>query len=299
MSNFTQEELERIFAEAAGISANTETSTPVTEEQRENVAQVEEIVQETEEAPQNNAVPLERLGTTYTNENLQRFSSAEWAEYVKTVTMTIGGAGGISSWLAFLLARLDVGGIRIYDDDIVESSNLGGQLFARSDIKLPKVNAVRKHIGLFSNFYKVECISRKIAFGSRLVTPVVFCGFDNMEARKLTYVLWKNNANHMFKPEDMLFIDGRLAAEALQVYCVCGDDGNAMKKYEEECLFDDTEADATVCSYKQTSFMAAMIASVMTNMFVNWCTTRAGGFRPLPFFTEYDAVTTNYKIEMI
>lgn len=80
--------------------------------------------------------------------------------------------------------------------------------------------------------------------------------------------------------------------------CVQGDDSQAIEAYEEQYLFSDDMADATVCSYKQTSFMANMIAATMVNLFVNWCANLVGNFRPVPFFTEYDAVTMQYKLKM-
>lgn len=84
----------------------------------------------------------------------------------------------------------------------------------------------------------------------------------------------------------------------MQVFCVQGDDAQAIKTYEEQYLFSDDMADTTVCSYKQTSFMSNMIAATMVNIFVNWCANQAGNFRPVPFFTEYDAVTMQYKFKM-
>ena len=40
----------------------------------------------------------------------------------------------------------------------------------------------------------------------------------------------------------------------------------------EQFLFTDEEADAVTCSYKQTTYMASMIASVIANLFINFVT---------------------------
>lgn len=74
-----------------------------------------------------------------------------------------------------------------------------------------------------------------------------------------------------------------------------------MKKYENEWLFDDTEAEETLCSYKQTSFCANMIASVMVNLFVNFIANQCEPLieRELPFYTSYDAERMHFKTEMI
>jgi len=73
-----------------------------------------------------------------------------------------------------------------------------------------------------------------------------------------------------------------------------------MKEYEEKWLFSDEEAESTVCSYKQTSYCANLIASIMTNLFVNWITNQCSPLveRSLPFFTEYTAEQMFLKTEV-
>ena len=66
-----------------------------------------------------------------------------------------------------------------------------------------------------------------------------------------------------------------------------------------EYLFTDAEAEETVCSMKQTTYMACMIASIMTNLFVNFTANLLDPVIPydLPFFTEYDAQNMIFKTE--
>ena len=72
-----------------------------------------------------------------------------------------------------------------------------------------------------------------------------------------------------------------------------------MNRYSRDFLFRDSEADETVCSYKQTTFMANMIASVMVNLFVNFVANQCNPLieRDLPFYTTYSAETMYYKTE--
>jgi len=69
---------------------------------------------------------------------------------------------------------------------------------------------------------------------------------------------------------------------------VSGDCESDWKRYE-NTLFNDYEADSEICSYKQTSFMANMIASIITNVFVNFVASGldGGAAREIPFKTEY------------
>ena len=80
--------------------------------------------------------------------------------------------------------------------------------------------------------------------------------------------------------------------------CITGDADYNIKKYEKDYLFRDSEAEETICSYKQTTFMANMIASVMVNLFVNFCANECDPLVPrdLPFFTEYSAETMFFKV---
>jgi hypothetical protein len=83
----------------------------------------------------------------------------------------------------------------------------------------------------------------------------------------------------------------------LQVLCVTGDNAYAMTEYRDQYLFSDEDADATVCSMKQTTYLACMIGSVMVNLFTNWAANLLDPAIPydLPFFTEYDAQNMIFK----
>jgi hypothetical protein len=78
---------------------------------------------------------------------------------------------------------------------------------------------------------------------------------------------------------------------------VTGDNEYACDEYYNKYLFSDSEADATVCSMKQTTYLACMIGSVMTNLFTNWVANLIDPVIPydLPFFTEYDAQNMIFK----
>lgn len=124
----------------------------------------------------------------------------------------------------------------------------------------------------------------------------MICGFDNMHSRKMFFNRWKEGLSK-FDPKECLFIDGRMSAETFQIFCIQGDDIYNINRYSKEFLFDDEEADNEICSYKQTTFCASMIASYITNLYVNFCAIKAGNYRPLPFYIEYDAATMLLKCE--
>lgn len=247
---------------------------------------------------QNNEIPA-NSPTLLVEDVTSRFSGASWYDKIRTKIILLAGLGGIGSYVAFLLSRMHPFKIVMYDDDVVESANMSGQLYCMKNIGEYKVNAIYSTMKKFSNFYNVNALRERIT-DETPARDIMICGFDNMEARKTFYRVWKAHVRYSSNEDECLFIDGRLAAEEFQVFAIKGDDKRAMEIYEEEWLFDDSEAEETLCSYKQTTFMANMIGSVMVNLFVNFVANECDPVFPrdVPFLTTYDASTMYFKVEM-
>ena len=235
------------------------------------------------------AIPMPS-DTLMLDETTTRFSSALWFEEIQKKSIILAGLGGIGSYVAFLLSRMKPAQLTLYDDDVVEAVNMAGQLYGSLDIGKYKVDAIASMLENYSGYYSTLCVREKFE-ADTIPADIMICGFDSMKARKIFYRAWKNHV--LSKPEEegehCLFIDGRLAAEELQVLCIRGDDFYHMDVYESRYLFDDDEADETLCSYKQTSYMANMIGSIIVNLFTNFVANElADNLRELPFFNSYD-----------
>jgi hypothetical protein len=188
-----------------------------------------------------------------------RFKEAVW--FNPDQVITVGGLGSIGSWLTLFMGRL-VNKAYVYDFDRVEESNLGGQLYSVTDIGKYKHNAIINHCSHHSP--DAEVISRgKFEEGSG-VTPICFSGFDNMLARKHMFESWKQLEDRE------LFVDGRLTAEELWVYAVIK---GREAKYE-KFLFSDDEVEELPCSFKSTTHISSMIASLMVVAFTNYCSNK-------------------------
>ena len=236
-----------------------------------------------------------------TAESTIRFSGASWFEAAKGVSATIAGVGGIGSWTSLLLSRISQTiRITLYDDDNVEVVNLAGQMFSSNQVGLRKVYAAQEVIRYFSGSY-CNAAPYRIASTTSIYDNIVICGFDNMEARKILYRLWKARAKSFPVAEqgEFLFIDGRMNAEEFQIFSIIGDDDYNMKRYEEEFLFSDAEVAPAVCSYKQTTYCASMIASFMINSLVNFLSNQnlENMPRQVPFYINYDAQLMHLKLE--
>lgn len=233
-----------------------------------------------------------------TQEATSRFSGAPWYEEIQKQDVTIVGAGGIGSWTALLVSRLGVNRIVLYDDDVIELGNISGQLYTAEDVDMFKVSALSSELARYSLFTNTTAFHEKFVSGKPITKVVISC-LDSMSARRAVFEDWKRKALAAEDKDAWLFIDGRLSAEVFQVYAVSGSSEDDMQRYS-RTLFNDSEADSETCSYKQTSFMANMIASFITNIFVNYIASKleGGAAREIPFKTEYLGEMMWTKLEM-
>jgi hypothetical protein len=279
--------LETMMEEALEATLSTETIEETTEDNTE----IEETVNEEVELIKSNAQSL------LVDESTSRFSSAIWYDAIKQSNIVIAGVGGIGSWVSVLIARMHPLSLVIYDPDTVEMVNMSGQLHSHNfcgEYKTTSCTNLNQTIG---NYYRTIAYNRAYDDYSR-TDDIMICGFDNMAARKIFFNKWLTRVELSSYPEKCLYIDGRLSAESYQIFAIQGTDRRAIQEYQEKWLFDDNEADETVCSYKQTSYMAAMIASNMVNIYVNHMANQCNPIIPrdVPFFMEYTAETMFTKM---
>lgn len=264
------------------------------------VIEVEEESNEGTEETVHHEIP-ENSQTLTVDETTSRFSGAIWYDTIQKKTVILAGVGGIGSYVGFLLGRLKPESLFIYDPDIVEAANMSGQLYSRDNIGSSKVDSLSKMVSRYADYNRIVSFQERFTAESE-PADIMICGFDNMEARSIFYKKWLFHVNS--KPEEekknCLFIDGRLAAEEFQVFAIQGNDMRAKITYETKWLFSDYQAEETICSYKQTTFMANMIASVMVNIFVNFVANECNPLVPrdVPFLTSYTADTMFFKVEM-
>lgn len=214
----------------------------------------------------------------------QRFKGASWFTDMQRVYVAVAGLGGIGSWASYLMARCNPYGMKIFDNDYVAMHNMGGQMFDIENIGESKAYCMQNKIRKFYSgmLYAYDSNFRVEQPGYDVVLSCV----DSMRSRKDIFEMY-----HKVSKTGML-IDGRLAAEQFQVLCVDFTDPYSVERYQKEFLFDDREAEQTICSYKQTSYMSAMIASYMVNMAVNHISNmNPNTRRPVPFYTEYDGIS--------
>jgi len=243
------------------------------------------------DALRNSATTMEEVSKAkLVSESELRYSDAPWYNDLKNYTydITIIGAGGIGSWVALLLSKFGIM-MRLYDFDRFEKVNQAGQIFLANDVGLPKTLAVSKLLSAVNGNSPLNTYGRWDP-GDPL-SPITIVAVDNMSVRKRVFEDWSRKYSTRDKA---LFIDARLAAELYQIYTVkgtlSGPNALARDRYLKE-FFTDDQADATLCSYKQTAYVAAMLAGRIINNIVNHFSNTQPDLLPrlVPFFIEYDA----------
>lgn len=197
-----------------------------------------------------------------------RFAGLDWAEPIKTTPATLVGAGGIGSYTAFGLCRAGIGSLTIWDGDIIDPSNLSGQLYRESDIGRYKVNAITDIIRLFvPNSFIIP--NNRFFEANHNLNDITITGLDSMKARRLVFEEWyklKSKSNNKSK---CLFIDARMSVEHIQIFCFRLSSHNRLNNYMKECLFSDDEFQSPACSLKATSHIGMGIGYLITSLVTN------------------------------
>ena len=279
--------------------------------EEENIIIPPDILAEYTSAPTSNEVdleeeePVEELPAVQEEASgadvpiqYSRFKGADWFTIAREQEVILAGLGGIGSWTNIFLSRLGLKELILFDSDVFESHNMSGQAVTRDDVGKNKAAAAADKALAYSNYETAVFNSFYRKEDNPITTKVMICGFDNMKARKEYYEMWKQDINADC-PQDYLFIDGRLTAELFQVFVIKGNDKYAQAEYETNWLFGDDIADETDCTFKQTTHLAAMIASFIVNHFVNWCSSfsETNFPRRIPWFTEYNSILNVHNYE--
>lgn len=203
-----------------------------------------------------------------------RFSDAAW--FKPGLDVIIGGVGSIGSHLSYFLARQGCV-LHLFDMDVVEEVNLGGQLHNIENAGNKKTFSIRTFLDTYAKDTKIFDYDRYEE--SSIYSKYMFSCFDNMQARKTMFENWKKSN----KP-DKIFIDGRMGAESAQLFLVTPD---RIEQYEKE-LFDDSVIPDAPCTYKSTTHCGSLLASLMVAGFNNHFANQVSrvAYRSVPFKTE-------------
>jgi molybdopterin-synthase adenylyltransferase len=123
-------------------------------------------------------------------------SAASLQQKLRSSRVTILGVGAIGSATAESLAAAGVGRMRLYDPDLVETSNLNRQLLYRSeDVGRPKVEVAAERLQALNPHLRVTAERRQVDAPSDLPALLRDCDLFVLGAdRPHEILLWTNDA---------------------------------------------------------------------------------------------------------
>jgi hypothetical protein len=214
-----------------------------------------------------------------------RITDAPWAG--KTENITIGGAGGLGSWLAFFLGRIGHN-LTVFDFDHVGIENIGGgQFYKQNQAGTEKTTALRQNLFDFVGHMNMTGFGR-YEKGIQ-VNPITITTFDNMEARKDMMETWYEMAKVKPHGIDQLyaFINISMLPEGGFIEVI--DKPSRAKKWLEEWV-PSNEMPDLACTFKSTTHNAAIMAGYGVNMLNNLIFNHNMGedLRYVPYHTTID-----------
>lgn len=176
-------------------------------------------------------------------------------------TITVIGAGGIGSWTALALAKMGCQNVQVIDFDVIEKHNVGSQLYGALDIDKKKVDAVKDRITpLVDNVPHVrdEEITPENIYVLLRNTDILISAVDVMSVRRMLFE-WLAVQN------DVHFIDGRMAANAIEIYTAHSNDRDSLEAYD-KTLFSDEDALPIACSMRAVIYNTFVVSGLITAM---------------------------------
>jgi molybdopterin/thiamine biosynthesis adenylyltransferase len=234
-----------------------------------------------------------------------RFKDNEWV--LSNLPVMIVGLGGIGSWVALPLSRCGYA-LTLYDMDIVETSNIGGQFYSKNDVDKSKTQATVEKATMFGDNYASSTFGEYTQEEGISAEIVISC-VDSIKVRRIIFEKWVKYQEAVYTTDSDyelhknlpaktgIFIDGRMEAEGYQVYAVPYGDYTAIEKYRATLFDEDVEYIPAPCTNRATTHCAMKVAAEIVEKLVNYLTNQVRGFnmRAVPFSVLYDMkVSTKY-----
>tara|TARA_R110002020_G_scaffold82163_6_gene203434 strand:- start:69 stop:740 length:672 start_codon:yes stop_codon:yes gene_type:complete len=168
------------------------------------------------------------------------------------------GCGAIGSATALQLVRMGAINFCLYDNDKVDTGNIGVSQYTHYDIGNLKVDALKADIQEINIDADVMCDDRMFKNYIYLNNnDIIVLGFDSMKSRLdavKAIMKWSHS-----KPYAL--IDGRMGAEHYQQYTLLNP---TLKKYK-DIWYADEEGSEEPCNMKATSYCSNMSGSFIAN----------------------------------
>lgn len=177
--------------------------------------------------------------------------------------LDIIGVGATGSYVVWLLAKIGLANIHIWDDDIIHDHNIPNQCFFLKHEGKTKVEALAEMVKEGSGT-KIVLHKEKVD-GSRKFGQIVFLLTDTMESRK---EIWNTSLKYKLNVECV--IETRMGADSGRIYTIHPSKPSHIKQWE-ATLYDDKEAEVSACGTSiSIAPTASLIASIAVWQLIKW-----------------------------
>lgn len=168
--------------------------------------------------------------------------------------VTIIGAGAVGSWVTFMLARMGMENLTVYDADEVSIENMNNQCYPFRSIGQKKVVALSEWI---EDFNKVKIRAVEEFYTGGHFPGIVVASVDSMKARQL---IFDEHADRAFRTT--LVVDPRMGGESAMLFTYNPMDLENCASYKTS-LYSDEDAVQERCTEKATIYTAGSLASLV------------------------------------
>ena len=171
-------------------------------------------------------------------------------------TFHILGCGAIGSSASTQLARMGANKFVLYDNDKVESANVGVSQYTLYDVGHAKVHSLETKLKDINDLAEIVCedgLFKELLYKGNN-KDIVIIGFDNMKSRL-------DAVSECSKYKLKLLIDGRMGAEHYQQYTFVKPNYNDYIK----TWYADEDGSSEPCNMKATSYCSNMSGSFIAN----------------------------------
>ena len=186
--------------------------------------------------------------------------------------ITLIGAGGIGAVTALTLAKMGVPFLNIFDDDVIDETNLPGQLHKLSDLGMSKSHCLVNTICEFADDTSLSAYEERIGAEDQLPrSNMVISAVDSIDARK---GIWTSVYRAAHEGTLSHYLDSRMAGEQYQHFAVDMHSVRDVERYNIELSsLNESDVEELPCTEKATMFTAMMaaghIATVVRNVLRN------------------------------
>lgn len=172
-------------------------------------------------------------------------------------SILIVGAGSIGSWTALALLKLGCQNVSIMDFDTVEEQNAGSQIYKLFDTGQAKVGALRDKLRMLTEWDITPINERWTPEFDLEPYDIIISAVDNITVRKELY--------QKLKDTKKIYIDGRMASNAIEIYTVNCESKEDQEKYA-ETLFEESETIPVPCSERAVVYNVFIVAGLLTDL---------------------------------